>query len=136
MKTRIVLDTNIVVSGLMKFTGNEAEVLDLAIAGEIQLCFSQAILLEYVDVLHRHYLRLDFERVDNALNNIQWFGLRVSPRQQLHISPDPSDNRFLECAEAARAEYLVTGNKRHFPERHGVTAIVNAREFLDQLYSR
>jgi predicted nucleic acid-binding protein len=47
------------------------------------------------------------------------------------VSPDPDDNKFLECAQAAGADYLVTGNKRHFPKRWGKTKVVNARELLD-----
>jgi predicted nucleic acid-binding protein len=50
-------------------------------------------------------------------------------------SPDEDDNRFLELAEAASAQYLVTGNKRHFPDRWKQTRIVNAREFLEILAS-
>ncbi len=52
---------------------------------------------------------------------------------KVSISPDPADNRFLECAEAAQADYLVTGNKRHFPERWGKTVVVNARELLEMI---
>ena len=53
----------------------------------------------------------------------------VSPQATATGSKDDSDNRFLECAEAADAEYLVTGNKRHFPMEWKSTQIVNAREF-------
>jgi hypothetical protein len=49
-------------------------------------------------------------------------------------SIDPGDTKFLQCAETARADYLVTGNKRHFPEAaYGVTLIVSAGELLDRI---
>jgi uncharacterized protein len=46
---------------------------------------------------------------------------------------DPDDDCFLECAEAAQADFLITGNKRHFPKRWKGTEIVNAREFLTSI---
>jgi predicted nucleic acid-binding protein len=49
-------------------------------------------------------------------------------------SVDPGDTKFLQCAEAARADYVVTGNQRHFPESaDGVTSIVSAGELLDRI---
>ena len=51
------------------------------------------------------------------------------------ISTHEPDNRFLECAEAAAADFLVTGNTRHFPKSWKTTKIVNARQFLDVLAS-
>ena len=48
--------------------------------------------------------------------------------------PDPADTKFLHCALAAGADYLVTGNRRDFPDaRYGVTRVVNAAELIDQV---
>ncbi len=55
----------------------------------------------------------------------------VVPSRRTQVTPDPDDNIFLECAEEARADYLVTGNKRHFPRFWEFTKIVNARELLE-----
>jgi predicted nucleic acid-binding protein len=55
----------------------------------------------------------------------------VKPARELRVAGDPTDNRFLECAEAARADYLVTGNKRHFPKRWRQTLMVNGRELIE-----
>ena len=56
----------------------------------------------------------------------------VSPKKTLDLcQDDSSDNRFLECAETAKAEFLVTGNKSHFPPRHMNTLVVTPREFWD-----
>jgi predicted nucleic acid-binding protein len=46
------------------------------------------------------------------------------------VASDPDDNKFLECAEAGHADYLVTGNKRHFPDALGKTKVVNATELI------
>jgi predicted nucleic acid-binding protein len=54
----------------------------------------------------------------------------VVPSRRLEVSADPDDNRFLECADAARADYLVTGNLRHFPRFWKKTKIITPREFI------
>jgi predicted nucleic acid-binding protein len=56
----------------------------------------------------------------------------VTPTRRVSVSPDEPDNRFLECADAAQSDYLITGNKRHFPKQWKTTSIVNAREFLSR----
>lgn len=55
----------------------------------------------------------------------------MTPTLILSVSPDPDDNRFLECAEAARADYLVTENRRHFPAKYRNTVVVNARQLIE-----
>ena len=53
----------------------------------------------------------------------------VSPSRPLHVAKDPGDDKFLECADAARADYLVTGNQRHFPKFWKKTKVITSREF-------
>lgn len=60
-------------------------------------------------------------------------GKRIVPMSDLQIALDPSDDMFLECAEEASAQYLVTGNKKHFPAAWKSTRIVNARELIEQV---
>jgi len=55
----------------------------------------------------------------------------VTPSRLPQLTSDPDDNIFLECADAARADYLVTGNRRHFPRFWKKTKIIDSREFLD-----
>ena len=52
------------------------------------------------------------------------------PARPLLVAGDPGDNKFLECAEAARADYLVTGNQRHFPKFWQKTKVITPREFI------
>jgi len=54
----------------------------------------------------------------------------VTPAKAVTVCRHDPDNRFVECAEAAGAEFLVTGNKRHFPQHWKTTRVVNAREIL------
>lgn len=130
---RIVLDTNVLVSALMEPRGFPALVLLFALRGDFELCLSPAIIGEYEDVLRRPALKLNPAEVQATIERIRKAGLLFRPTRTLGISPDEPDNRFIECADAAEAEYLITGNKKHFPIAHGPTVVVTPREFLDTL---
>lgn len=133
MMRRVVLDTNVLVSAAIKRYGAEAAVLELVVAGELILFVSRPILNEYRSVLLRAKLRLDPVLVNSFLEFMQGAAILVHPVGRLRVSPDEPDNRFLECCEEATADYLVTGNKRHFPRYWNQTRIVSARELLDIL---
>lgn len=96
--------------------GAEAHALDLAAVRKIQIYTTPAILTEYEEVLRRSkFSRISLKVIDGALELIRRLAILVNPEETLAVSSDESDNRFLECAVAAEADYLVTGNKRHFP---------------------
>ncbi len=130
---RVVLDTNIIVSALLVPAGTQASVLLLALRGDIALYISKPILAEYEEVLRRPRFKLQLRQIETALNDIRKVGHLVEPADTLSISAHESDNRFLECAEAADADYLVTGNIRHFPQTHKHTKIITGRRLLDIL---
>ena len=129
----VVLDTNIIVSAHLKEEGFERFVLDLALAHKLQLFLSAEILEEYEDVLVRPAFKLDSERVAASLRLIERAAVRVRPEKKVKAASDPDDNKFLECAAEAKAGYLVTGNKKHFPKQWRQTRIVNARELLQEI---
>jgi uncharacterized protein len=130
MTARVVIDTNVLVSGIMKTRGAEAAVLDLISIGKLLWCVSPAILEEYAAVLARPKFRgLDADRVQHVIACIERAEF-VVPTFTLAESQDEPDNRFLECAEFAAAEYLVTGNARDFPAEWKGTRILGARELL------
>jgi putative PIN family toxin of toxin-antitoxin system len=128
---KVVIDTNVLVSGILKPGGWEAAVLDLIAKGKLAWCTSEPILDEYQRVLVTK-LRL-------APLSVQFYLLLAKagpfyvPDVALAESPDEPDNRFYECAHSARADYLVTGNLRDFPSPCAPTEIVNARQFLELL---
>jgi putative PIN family toxin of toxin-antitoxin system len=128
---RVVLDTNVVVSAHLNPEGYERSVLDLALSGKLRMFVSEAILKEYESVLRRPKFRLKPPDVSRSLRLLRAAARIVAPYGQINVARDPSDNRFLECAEAAKADYLVTGNKRHFPKQWRQTLIVNARELVE-----
>ena len=128
---RVVLDTNVVVSAHLSPEGYERSVLDLALSGKLRMFVSEAILREYESVLRRPKFRLKPLDVLRSLRLLRAAAKVVAPYGQLNVARDPGDNRFLECAETAKADYLVTGNKRHFPKQWRQTLVVNARELLE-----
>ena len=128
---RIVLDTNVLVSALLKPNGLPAAVLMLVLSGKVQLCISETIFSEYEDVLRRPRLKRPPDVVAHALASLRKSGQFVSPTHAVNECSDADDNAFLECAEAAEADYLVTGNQRHFPRFWKRTRVVNARELIE-----
>jgi putative PIN family toxin of toxin-antitoxin system len=130
---KVVLDTNVVVSGLLKGKGTCGQILRLALGGYLDLCADERILCEYEDVLPRPLFHLLPEDVTNALALIRFRAERIIPAPLRVDLPDRSDLPFLETAAAANA-ILVTGNARHFPrhERAGVV-VMTPRELLDFL---
>jgi putative PIN family toxin of toxin-antitoxin system len=113
----------------------EQLVVSFAIERTFQLFVSAPILLEYDSVLHRPKFRFPKERIAETMVQIQENSTLVVPTLTLAVSPDESDNRFLECAEAAGAEFLVTGNRRHFPSVWKATRIVSTREFVESVFN-
>ncbi len=131
MKPRVVLDTNVLVSALLTRHVANAAVLDLIVQGSIQPCVSQPILIEYQAVLSDPKFQFDQTATASLIRLLSAVGLLVRPSQRLAVSPHEGDNRFLECAEAAEAEFVITGNTRHYPKQYKRTRVVNAREFLN-----
>jgi putative PIN family toxin of toxin-antitoxin system len=130
-KPRVVLDTNIVVSAAIKRGGLEDQIVDFVAARELNLYLSRAVLREYETVLARpKFSGIDPIRIRRLLKTLTSEATMVAPARRIRESPDEADNRFLECAEAAEADYFITGNKRHFPKIWKSTRVVNASEFL------
>ncbi len=127
---RLVLDTNVMVSANLNDEGLEALVVALALNRKIEICVSEAILDEYQRVLLYPRLKFVPKEVAHFLARLRRVILVVTPTRTLSVSSDAADNRFLECAETAGADFLVTGNKRHFPKRWKASRVVNARELL------
>jgi putative PIN family toxin of toxin-antitoxin system len=126
-----VLDTNVVVSAHLSPDGYERFVLDLGLARKVQIYISTEILHEYSGVLRREKFGIPPQLVEGSLDLIRKAARMVKLSRRVRAARDPEDNKFLECARESDANYLVTGNQRHFPKRFGRTRVVNAREFLE-----
>jgi putative PIN family toxin of toxin-antitoxin system len=129
---RVVIDTNVVVSANLRDEGLPAAILDLAANKKILMCVSENVLAEYKEVLNRPRLKLTPQRIARSLAVIRKTSLHVKPTRTISvIKADDPDNRLLECAAAAGADYLVTGNTKHFPKTFETTIIVTPKRFID-----
>ena len=113
---RIVVDTNVLVSRYLNPRGTPAQLFALWEQSTFDLAVSEPILAEYeralnypkVSALHA----LTAEDVRRAIARLRGFAIVVEPRETIAVvDRDPADNRFLECAVAARADYIVTGDQ-------------------------
>jgi putative PIN family toxin of toxin-antitoxin system len=127
---RLVLDTNIVVSAALKPAGLQRTVFLLALTKPARLYLSPPVLAEYGTVLSRVELHIRKGLRQQLLQLLENRAYFVAPSSSLQVTSDPADNIFLECADAARADYLITGNQRHFPKFWKKTKIITSREFM------
>jgi uncharacterized protein len=99
---------------------------------EVELFVSEAVMAEYREVFNRaKFASIPPAEVAMLLATIERQATVVTPTELLAISKHESDNRFYECAAAARADFIVTGNIRHFTKAHGRTEIITARQLLE-----
>lgn len=136
-KIKVVFDTNIYISAVI-FGGNPRQCLELARTGEVRLYTSKAILLELSKKLLKKF---DWNKreVAELIEGIAKFAKIVSPKQKLAtIKSDPSDNIFLECAQEARVDYVVSGDKKHILplKKFKSIEIIPAKTFLDIFYHK
>ncbi len=131
---KIVLDTNVLVSGVLSPHGPPAAVLRALLTERVQLCFDERILSEYRDVLSRGKFAFDSELVAELLSFLEAGGFPTLAQPLDLALPDSTDRMFIEVAVFSQADFLVTGNLRHFPKsaRQGI-AVVSPREFIDAL---
>jgi putative PIN family toxin of toxin-antitoxin system len=130
LSLRLVLDTNVIISAALKPDGLQRTVFLLAIANPARLYVSAPILSEYHTVLSRPELHIPKGFRRQFFDLIRKYTHVVSPTCSIHAASDPADNIFLECADEARADYLITGNQRHFPRFWKKTKIITSREFV------
>ncbi|MGA1796604.1 MAG: putative toxin-antitoxin system toxin component, PIN family [bacterium] len=128
---RVVIDTNVIVSAL-NFGGKPNEVLQLANKGLIKLFISPFILEEVSNVLIKQF-QWSESKANNTIKMIKEISTLVEPTKQLSIIKEKnSDNRILECAFAANANFLISGDKKHIIplKRINGIIIINPSEFL------
>jgi putative PIN family toxin of toxin-antitoxin system len=113
---QVVVDTNIIVSGLMTGRGNNASIIDMIFTGQVTPVYDQRIINEYEDVLNRKKFSFRKEDIDNVLEVIKYFGVFIIPERVDRNLPDPYDACFYECALMCQIPIIITGNKKHFPE--------------------
>lgn len=133
MKYYAVIDTNVIVSAMLKADSMPAAVLEQVILGNIELLANETILNEYIEVLSRKKFGFSVDTVISLLNELMKRAIFVDAKETDEYMPDPDDAVFYEIVMEARQDvdaYLVTGNIKHFPKK---TFVVTPKEMIDIL---
>lgn len=125
-----VLDTNIIVSAHLVREGRQALILELGLGRAFDWVASAVLLAEYEEVLRRPRFRIEPSRISQSLAAIRSVVRLVTPPQRLRVTSDPDDDMVLECALEGSADYVVTGNLRHFPTSFRGVRVISPRTFL------
>ncbi len=129
---KIVLDTNVLVSGLLKPYSPAGEIVRMVASGIVLLCHDSRILAEYREVLSRPKFSFNQARVAILLSHVELAGQSVGAFPLKTPLPDPDDEMFLSVALAGGADCLVTGNLRHYPRpRRENMRVLSPVEFID-----
>ena len=127
----IALDTNVLVSALLRPVSPPGRVLDLVTTRMVDIALDERVLSEYRDVLLRSEFGFPPLFVHELLDFVWRYGCRTHAAPLTMMLPDADAAKFIEVAVGAGASALVTGNLRHYPadQRHGVR-VMTPREFL------
>lgn len=131
MKYYAVIDTNVLISAVLKHHSVPGSIIDLAFDGPIVPVLNDSIEKEYKEVLSRPKFHLPSDLIEDILSSFHQRGLYVDAEEIDIELPDPKDRVFYEVVmEERKAEdaYLVTGNIKHFPER---PYVVTPRQMLN-----
>lgn len=124
----VVVDTNVIVSGLLKAGTPPAMVLNLAVSETIRMLVDEAVLSEYETVLGRSKFGFDPEAIANLMSFIRHESEHIVATPAAKTTTDPDDQVFYDIAITGHAEYLITGNTAHFPDGKW---IVTPRQFVE-----
>ena len=112
----VVADTNVLISGLVNPKGIPGKILNLALNGKIVLLYDNRIIREYADVLSREKFGFSSDLILPVMDFIQNDGIYISAEPIKKEFQDEEDKKFYEVAITGDADYLITGNIKHFPK--------------------
>ncbi len=138
---RVVVDTNILISGTLVEQGFPAQIIDASIAGQIQLVVSPALIDEYLDVVQRPHIAKRYQEIGNRVDTIlRYFHTNAVVVEGAITTPvvtaDPGDDFLIACAEEGDAQYIISGDEHLLKLRqyHNVK-ILNPRDFVARVLS-
>ena len=130
---KIVLDTNVLVTALIQYSYPHLIVHELFLEDKIKLCFSDSLMSEYYEVLNRKkFCKFPdfYVRAQSMLADIELNSIHFTPQFKVNIISDKDDNKLLELAKAAKANFIITGNTNDFTmQKFGKTKIVSPKEY-------
>lgn len=128
---KVVIDTNVLVSGLLSPYGPPGEIVRMISSGTLLLCFDARVFSEYSQVLRRPKFPFHKDEVAALLEQIKSKGTVVAPEPLAERLVDPHDEAFLEAAIAGKVRMLVTGNLKHYPAGFHQVKVVSPSVFLE-----
>lgn len=132
---KVVLDTNVIISGLLFPGGTPDRLVRAVLTNQLQNATSPDLLTELRTVLKRSF-HLSTERVGELIELISDASELVYPTERLYVvKADPADNRVLECAVTGCVAFIVTGDQKHLGKlkTFGRIPIVTPAEFMRQV---
>ena len=135
MKIYAVIDTNVIVSAVLSGKDDAATVIVLraVFAGKIIPIYNDDIIAEYTEVLKRKKFKLDPDTVDGLVSSIKEAGESAERIITNEILPDPDDLVFYEVGMSKENSFLVTGNIKHFPDKHFIVTPAEMIGILNKL---
>lgn len=127
---RAVIDTNIFLAGLLNADGGAAKITRAFQNGEFELIITHEVFDEYVRVIHLFDNDVPAHKSEELLELVFAKADKVRPATARGLCSDPDDEKFLSAALGGHADFIVTKNKKHFPNDATSVKIVNVREFL------
>jgi uncharacterized protein len=127
---KVVVDTNVLISAF-GWGGKPLQIMGLLERGVLRNCVSEHTLKELIAALAYPKLAFSHATQTNILEFILAYSDLYDPIERISAAPDPDDNKFLECASAAHARLIITGDKRFLSlKRHGGIRVLSPEDFL------
>ena len=124
---KVVLDTGVMVSALVNARGSSAKTLSLILDGDIKILYDNRILFEYIEVLSTNDFGFNIEKINDTIHFVRYEGTFVEADSLDVIFHDEPNKKFYEVYISGEAQYLITGNREHFPED---SAVIIPGDFL------
>ena len=124
---KVVVDTNVIVSAQLNANEPPAKIVSLILNGRLKLLYDNRILFEYIEVLSRKEFGFNNEIINDLIDFFKHEGEYINADHSNENFHDETDRKFYEVHKSGDAQYLITGNLRHFP---GEATIINPANFL------
>lgn len=130
---KVVVDTNVIVSALMNANGTPAKIVSLILSGKIKILYDNRIVFEYIDVLSRKEFGFSMETIHDMIDYFKHNGEFINAEYINIKFSDETDKKFYEVYISGEAQYLITGNIKHFPIEDG---IIIPKKFMEALCTK
>lgn len=136
---KIIIDTNVLISALIQKNYPYFILHNILFEGNFELCISDELLEEYIEVLHRPKFAAypDFlNQAEYTIAKILDYSIKYTPTEKIELLKDVDDNKILELAKASNADFIITGNIKDFTiSEFNNTKIKSPKDFWEIFYN-